>query len=370
MKKYFQILLLCNVLHHAFGESSLITLAIVQSIQNFFIKKSESFNFISYDYETGSINDFANKVVKAYYGSAFDFDKFPCRSIQVNDSNTDIEIDQSAVLMFDNVRSYQDFHARAIFTNQYVKDFHFLVYIRDFTGTNQESLVTKNPFGLFRYQSFLIADRKNSMKLTTFVTFQQPNCRDWIHIEVNRFSTMTKKWKSSKVFIEKFEDFNGCELLVGVTVEGQPITEVGFSRDGTMTSVFGYGVIIFDEISNRLNYASAYNAYFLDNQSFYSPTLRVDFLIMAVSLRIVSNSKALHFTYPFTTTEDVIVISRSELYTQFEKLFLPFEIEVWYWLIATLSMAVLTIFVLKFAPKYVRCFVYGRSVQTPILNLL
>jgi hypothetical protein len=50
---------------------------------------------------------------------------------------------------------------------------------------------------------------------------------------------------------------------------------------------------------------------------------------------------------------------------------LPFEIELWCWLIGTLVLLVAVAAVIqRFTPEFVQKFVFGSRVNTPILNMM
>ena len=74
--------------------------------------------------------------------------------------------------------------------------------------------------------------------------------------------------------------------------------------------------------------------------------------------------------HPFSTIDVIFLVSQPALYTQFEKIFLPFQIEVWIWLMVSLAIGVLVIFLLNFTSKHTQKFIFGLRVNTPALNLL
>lgn len=64
-----------------------------------------------------------------------------------------------------------------------------------------------------------------------------------------------------------------------------------------------------------------------------------------------------------------ILVPSGEAYTSFEKLFLPFDDDVWIWIGITIAAAFATIFIVNFLPRFVRDFVFGRDITTPSLNV-
>jgi uncharacterized protein YggT (Ycf19 family) len=54
-----------------------------------------------------------------------------------------------------------------------------------------------------------------------------------------------------------------------------------------------------------------------------------------------------------------------------EKVFLPFEAEVWWWLVGTMSaLVVISVMILKFPSNAIKNYVFGSKVNTPLLNML
>lgn len=366
MWSFYLFLLLNFFVLQVLSFRGLIPLATSEYIREFFVKNSERFDFIIYDSNDESFNEIANEIVKLSSGN-----DFPFELIRMTASGKVFEILRSAVLLFDTFESYLDFHLRTHLYNDYQRDFHFLVYVHNL---EDKTAITNERFYLLHYEMFLDHRHSDDLRLTSFVTLQQPNCRAIHEIEVNRFSAKTRKWENSEFFLKRFENLNGCELVVSVPYPMPPITGVDFDSDGKFVTSWGYGVRFWEEISKQLNFKMHQNPYNVHTGRHYNEALAendVSSLTIATRpIRHISFTPGVQSSQPFTTGEDLILISRNVPYTQLEKLFLPFDEDVWVWLIVTLSAAVATIFILRFATKRVQQFVFGSKVQTPMINLL
>lgn len=366
MKSIFLFILLYGLSAEALPSTNLIPSAVSQVIRKFYNKRSERFDLIICDSQESELSEIVNRVARKNFDVA---QALQIKKVRVNETRN--RINQSAVLMFDSVESYQEFHKKVEITNEYWKEFHFLVYIHDFDQKRWEEKLSKDPSYIFHFESFLILNDDGSLRLTTFKMFEQSECRKWKKFEINSFSTTTRKWEGSEFFLEKFQNFNGCELNVGIMYPASPVTNADFDTDGKLVNLWGYGMMFEQEISKRLNYVSVYNPYNSNTGKSYNPTIEDDFLLIASAQRLLYDHKYfLHISHAFTTNEDLIFITKGELYSQFEKLFLPFEAEVWFWLSVTILAAILTIIAIKFTPKHVQRFVFGRGVETPLMNLL
>jgi hypothetical protein len=75
-------------------------------------------------------------------------------------------------------------------------------------------------------------------------------------------------------------------------------------------------------------------------------------------------------SYPFTTYDWLIILSKTKPYTQWQKIYFPFEFDVWIWLLITYCVGFCVISVIKKMPIYVQHFVFGLKVKNPILNFM
>jgi hypothetical protein len=85
------------------------------------------------------------------------------------------------------------------------------------------------------------------------------------------------------------------------------------------------------------------------------------------SMRGMNNVELFSLVQPMIDAEYFIVVSRSSSFSGFEKVFLPFEHDVWVCLTVTMAIGALTIFILKMASKKVQDFFFGSKVTTPFL---
>lgn len=370
MKKSFWFLLLYGLFSQSLCERSLIPHAVSQIIRDFYFASSERFDIFVYESTKETLSGkILNRIVKIISSDG----NFPFKLMKVREDEDKIQISQSAVLIFDTCKAYQDFHVRAELNNVYPKEFYFLIYVHDTINVAEKCFPSADPSRMLRFEIFLnVEGEKDAFTLTTLITMQQPECRKWKQVEINNFPKSLRKWKSREFFLDKYKNFNGCELVIGVPNHA-PTCGYGFNREGKLINVWGYGIQIIEQIGNKLNFTIHYNPVLVvagAPNKIRNESLNIDYFILTAQQRQMFYHQSFQFVHPHTTSEDLIVISRNKPYTQFEKLFLPFEIEVWVWLIVTLLIAVVSILLVKLAPKYVQRFVYGTYVRTPMMNLL
>lgn len=349
--------------------------AISQVVKNHFENRSEEFDFFILGNETESLDEIVGNILKEYNN--------PCKVMKIKSSANVINVNQSAFFLFKTADAYQSFQKSLNLGNEYPKKFNFLVYIEAEIAVS--SLMIEKPFDspIFLRSSFInnIIGSK-TIHLSTFTTFQPRMCRTNLIFTFNFFSPQTKTWKTSIFFKEKFRNFNKCELTIAFFLP-QPFVFNEKEEKG-ISEISGYGKTFIDQIAKNLNFQ--FKFFPVNMKGKHTSLYKAwgwDFFIYANSLlRIQSLSKSGSFvakygfptpgfsTHAFSTADYSVVISKFRPYTQFEKIFIPFENEVWYSLIGTLSIAIIVILTLKLFPKFVQNFTVGRNVKTPMLNLM
>jgi hypothetical protein len=223
MKSIFVFFCLINFTICLRSDVNLISSAISQIIEKVYVDDLENFDFIVRGSKTQKLFDIVDQTRK--------ISENPVKVIKVIKSLLKIKIDQSAVLLFDSFQSVLNIKQSLHDSRKKV----ITIYIEGLTRKTLEirakshlKLILANP--QMRNSYFLINDG-DFLTLITLVTFQQPNCREWEAIEVNRFSKAERKWKSGKFLLEKFMNYSGCEMIVSTPVNSPPMSKLKF-RDG------------------------------------------------------------------------------------------------------------------------------------------
>ena len=190
--------------------------------------------------------------------------------------------------------------------------------------------------------NFLIHDGKNSLKLFTSFMYTKEKCRQSQFKMINQFNIANMKWKRQTFEFQKYRNFFGCNVTAGVSQQGL--------KD------FHIFTPLLDEILTHLNFT-------LDVKVIENPnSTEIDFFIDHSNVIV---NQIIYFKH----IELLFFVPPGDSYTQFEKLFLPFEYEVWLAIIGTLIIGLVTIQIINRLSKEVRNFVYGRNISTPNINL-
>lgn len=127
MKKLFLFLLLYCCVNHVNGKS-LVAQAVSQAIRDFYSVHDVHFDLIVYGSKFRELNDIIDECTKPRNGELPPL--YVVHLIQGKEEDV-INVTRSAVLMFENLDSYKSFHKQVELNNDYPKQFHFLIYVKD-----------------------------------------------------------------------------------------------------------------------------------------------------------------------------------------------------------------------------------------------
>lgn len=289
-----------------------------------------------------------------------------------------VNLSTSAILIFESIKSLEDFNDKVELSNVFPTSFSFFVYChqagyKDIESLNREKSAIRMKFfrkeltTIVQYQYFII-EEKHFIRFLTFSWYEKNKCGQRQLIEVNRFEKSTLRWINENFVFKRYENFNGCELMFGITQQSPAFGSFIFPN-GSL-DFWGYGVTLIVELGITLNYKITFNPSFPRTTDFYLRDKPVDLFLYFQSNQFTSESLKLIFnTLPFVYENSYIAVPPGEDYTGYEKLLLPFDRTTWVLIALTFSFAFVIIFLLSNANQVSRDFVFGRNVRTPSLNV-
>ncbi|CRK91814.1 CLUMA_CG005439, isoform A [Clunio marinus] len=223
-------------------------------------------------------------------------------------------------------------------------------------------------FRWLRLNSFLVKV-KGKLVLKSFSRFSQPNCRTQKLKAINYFSETNLKWSSSQFFLDKIDNFQGCEIIFGGFFRFP--TAYGELQENKTIKITGYHVDLINIIAPYANY-KVNISFFKKVSSGRKKNISPDVFISSLLLHGTRNRE-----HNFNTPTQAIhyeliriIVPPRESYTSFEKLLLAFDKPVWSLIIITFALAFIVIIILRFCPRFIREFVIGRNVKEPALNVI
>lgn len=270
-------------------------------------------------------------------------------------------LNESAIFTFDSFDSLKSFNTGVDMENKFPKRFRFYIYCE---SLSLEELSTMRYKVILNFQYFLVKE-ENVIRIMTFIFYTTKLCNVQQLVEVNSFNRFTGKWNSSSFEIDKFTNFHGCRLEFHVSYE-KPYFYYEIVNGSV--NVYGYHFDMIHSLAPTLNFTPRFNPLIVEtDQLLYDDSLNYN---MGFSAQF---SLYLRFpvfmTYPYAILDVVVAAPIADKYSSFEKLFLPFDLQTWIWIIITFLASFLTILIVNFTSYVIKAFVFGEDVKTPSLNV-
>lgn len=189
--------------------------------------------------------------------------------------------------------------------------------------------------------NFLVNETTDSIDLVTGFMFEHKKCRRNQFATINRFMKSTMRWEHSGFYQNKYRDFHGCQLILGREIFDLPakivqaIQKSSNFRNVTLDDGESEEIELYQDVSPK--------------------TADYEHGVSGFSIQYVETS----FFLPL-----------GELYTPIEKLFLPFDYDVWVAIFITLLIGLAVIQIINCCSEKVQDFVYGTGIRTPTVNLM
>ncbi|KAL7012945.1 hypothetical protein ACKWTF_015117 [Chironomus riparius] len=335
-------------------------------VDEFFIKSQIPFNIIGDSEDFYDLDGFYSKLL-GQNDAQFSYWTLTLMRIQTN-------LEDSAMIFVKDCEGYGHVISQYVLINNYPKTIKILIYIDvfDFDGFWRQielfmpTNVIYNTAGI-KYLHYLLINEQDAVKLSTIEWYTKAVCNQPRLKVLNLFNKTTQNWIEKLKNYEKFQNFYGCNLTLGIDEldesDGrcwQAIISRG--RKVKDWKVLGLGPKIFKMNSKLHNYIP--NHYPLGSEAedvdVYLPVFRYDF----------ESRQHFHVTSTFSHVRDIIITSIGEPYSSYEKLLLPFDDTTWKLLISTFLMAFIAIIVINRMPSFIQERVYGEQIQSPALNVI
>lgn len=358
MEVKFLLLIYSLLCFLQFCQSShvLAAIAIKEYIKDHFVKNSIKFDFII-DSDNVDFLELALKEVKELdlYGI-----------IKIKESKNLMKLERSAIFILGSFESYQRIDDRLDFVNDGSKQIELLIFCQDLTT----SLLT-NPRNMpndpFQVRCFLMIE-KGEVFLNSLELFTPFNCKKLQLVTINSFSRKSMKWKTKNFFDMKIRNFYGCELVFGVRQHMMPSSD--YLIVGEKLYMKGFNFKLVFELNKILNYDVLFKDARIDGSSILFPHKTTD-LVLTSSFIDSQTFQSFAVSLLFIDSYLVIVIPPGEAYSDFEKLFLPFDSLVWIFFTSTFLIAfIITIMIKYFSTMRVQNLVFGSNVLSPALNIV
>ncbi|CRK91822.1 CLUMA_CG005447, isoform A [Clunio marinus] len=329
-------------------------------VENYFNKHNERFDIISAAENEFHFDEIVNGIMKTTNQTVRITELLP-------DEGPEIVINESTIFLFENDDVFISYLQIIRFSTS-KRNIHILFYVPNLTTTTFNLINKKFVVPGLKQKSFLI-NEKGKLVLKSISRFSQPNCRTQKLKAINYFSETNLKWSSSRFFLDKIDNFQGCEIIFGGIVSFPAAYEE--LQKNNIIKITGYHVDLINIIAPYANY-KVNISFFKKVSSGRKKNISPDVFISSLLLHGTRNRE-----HNFNTPTQAIhyeliriIVPPRESYTSFEKLLLAFDKPVWNLIIITFALAFMAIIILRFCPRFIREFVIGRNVKEPALNVL
>lgn len=282
------------------------------------------------------------------------------------------------LVLLDGIESFELLNKKIIPEVFHFQGFYLFILVN---GTFDEveiiftTLWEKNIFNVD-----VIYEDGDSVKVVTFMPFDGAVCGDTSPKLVEVFRNGSFSENADSLFPNKFSNLLNCSIHVA-TYEDHFTVMRKQSNDGT-EELSGIDVDLLNEVSKELNFQTKikfFNGSAAWGKIFENGTatgalgavvnrkaqIAIGRYYLDLTRRKFADSSVVYFSFP-----EAFVISPGMLYSDFEKLFQPFDTTVWICIVAILVIAFLVIFVVNVRFKMLQIIIYGEDVLHPTTNLL
>lgn len=350
MKLYLIFVLLFVNLKFCASKKSAVASAISDLINHHYVNQLDCLQIVKFVDKSKEIDEIANEVLRQTQNAPISIKIINFASRKQFDR---VLITESCILLFNDAKSLHEFVNASMILYTRSNAFILLAYV-----PIRNSFV---PYSSYKLDHFYdLHHVGNFLELKTNVSFSANDCWYFDIKVVNKFSMKKMRWIGDETYVNKYRNYNGCVIDVGVDeYDSPPWLVVNISKDNVVTNIWGLHHELMKVASKKLNFTLQYVPFFKKRSDFF------------LQLRTRGHLKT---GYPQTQSywfEDIIVIiPPGHFYSSYEKLLLPFDSDTWICFIITFAVGFVVIFLLIVAKDSMRDHFFGNRVAAPTLNLL
>ncbi|KAG5676268.1 hypothetical protein PVAND_006116 [Polypedilum vanderplanki] len=283
------------------------------------------------------------------------------KHINITDTN-------SAVILTKSSKYLNKFESSFRFSTRQRKNLNIFVYCEKIENKIES-------FNVMRYSTvrasmfeyfFIKSKIANIIELQTISWFSDKICNHGHFVNINSYNIYTQKWIKKLEIKPKFSNFYSCKLYAGFNESTYYFHYI--RKFGNKIERFGIIPMMIEILAKLVNFTYSYKEYSF--AMFENINRKEDNLNIFIHQKQTIALPSLENIPVIETSSIVFVIPPGELYTIYEKLFLPFDRTIWILLGLTFHIAFLIIFILNFVKKEWKLHFYGLNVNAPALNVL
>lgn len=226
-----------------------------------------------------------------------------------------LTLDQPTVLFFDSPEDFQDVLSKNIsWQNTNGTRSKHLVHIKN--GLLSELEHIQDGFSMDNV-GFLVNETEKSIELVTSFMYTQSKCRSNQFVTINKFDKATMEWETDTFYPDKYSNFHGCNLTIGHEI-GTEIEDFVKIDSDDYKIYRDLGEILNFEIQTK-QFETVLDAMEDEEVDVWIDDSPAEYYM----------DKHITLSYPIEVYEMMMAVAPGELYTPLERMFLPFQSEVW-----------------------------------------
>lgn len=355
-------------------ERSSIAQSCFDVINEIFIKRGISFDLIFYGYQKNDLHAVSVSVDDILKNIAEQNIIVDTIRVIRNPLAWNHNLTQSAVLFFQSYEDFTYFNFEAVLANRFPKKLMFLNYLENIPHFSTLLLLpmteeldpSSGHISLFQYYLFR---NETVMALWTFEWFVEGQCNAPTLVRVDQFDLEALKWRRKLEYeFEKFLNFRGCMLVTGSDAY---LLEIGYVNKYDK-NIQGNVPDMFKIIAGVANFSLYHQLATVDEKS---RLVHIEVNGRYQKINVFPELKALamqnyHVSLASFQEDMVFLVSLSEMYSNYEKMAMPFDRLTWYLLIATFLTAFTVIFLVNRMPIKIQNIIYGIGIRMPAFNMI
>ena len=231
---------------------------------------------------------------------------------------------------------------------------------------------------IFIYNVSILVNVGNSISLLSFKPFKGQLCGETNPLEINKF--IFNRWMTDEFFPQKLKKLFDCPIKVGA-FEYEPACHRELQNDGSFKYT-GSDMELLYGIANALNFTLSINfmkkagnwGEVYENGSGTGASEKVlngevD-MVVGLYFLIPVRTKYLSFTQVYYSSPSLVVIPAGAPLSALEKLKIPFENIIWYYLLIVLLIGITVIKVVSKLSNNIQVLIFGSGIRNPLLNFI
>jgi hypothetical protein len=244
----------------------------------------------------------------------------------------EFKLNEPSILIFDSPENFNRTQRGIIFQHGNLVSHPHIVYIHNATIKDIQVVGYKNH--TIDKTIFLVNETLHSIELATSFLVTPKACWTNQFRVINRYTRQEKRWEeNTKFFVEKYSNFYKCILENRFDYRK-------FQKELNFTlKVRGTTVLLNESISFMMIH--------LPHSMLGTPNL-----------------------YVMQTIPKKILLPPGEVYSDFEKMFLPFDSSTWIAILLTIILGLFSIVVIKLMPRSFQNVIFGEDNRSPLMNFI